>query len=1161
MLSFYLPKHKSMKKAKRMLVTKDRTSIYKLLLLMKFTIALLLFASLHVSAKTYSQDRITLRLQSAELKTALKQIEKKTMYRFLYNDDVVSANRKVSIDANNALVTEVLDGMLTETTLTYKVLENNLVVITQKNIVLQETRVTGKVTGPDGQGVQSVTVRIKGSNAATTTAADGTYTISAPDGATLEFSSVGYLSQEVVVGGRTTINITLQIAAKDINEVVVIGYGTASKRDLTGSIAKISGKDIADKPNPNPVASLQGRVAGLSIVNNGTPGQAPDIRIRGTGSIGQSQPLYVVDGIFNDNIDYLNPNDIESIEVLKDPSSLAIFGVRGATGVIAITTKRAKTGQLTINFNSTYGTKKLVNKIDFVDAEQFKTLFGEERANNGVTDPYDYTGLTANTDWIDAVTRTAKFSTSNLSLSSSTEKNKFNLGVGYIMDEGIIRNQKLSKMLLSFADEVKLTKAIKVGITFNTSRQNNPYDATNVLNDARKVIPLVSSGTLPFRIKNPYTPTGSDSIDVNLYSGLDVSLQNNGVVNPLVSLENEWNKVINIEYRNVGSVYADITFLKDFNFRSTFYADVSNVNRRRYRPLYSSYDPRTKLPQVVNNTTTIEENDDSYKKFQQDYILNYKKSFGDHGLTLTGGFTTYYSGVFKRTGRASQFNPNLPTSLPIPDDPRLWYLSNGFNDPTTQLATSEQYENTTASFLARALYNYKGKYFLNASFRDDGSSRILGVNQHQKFWAVGAAWEISKESFFQGQDVINYLKLKGSIGVLGNQSAYADNNPGLPLNYPFYPQLNIIQAPFQGDSRDIIVINNAATPRYAPSPDLKWETVSAKEIGIELDAFKRKLHFEANYFSRVTNDLMTYISRGSLGLQDLLVNGGSLSNKGVELTANWNQSVSRDFNFSVGGNITFLKNKVIDLSDELPTKFISRASENNGSAESRSTPGQPIGSFFGYVVDGIWQSNTEILRSTIIHQLDEIKPGDLRFKDINGDGFLNAQDRTFIGNPTPDFTYGINANLSYKGLNLSVEMGGVYGNEVFRKWGSLESPFQRVNYAAEKLNRWNGPGTSNWTPILSQAHRINYNGSTYNIEDGSYLRIRNVQLGYNLPTSVLSKIKIKSVRVFANLQNPITWKHNLGYTAEFGGDATQFGYDSGGGAIPAVTTFGLNVTF
>jgi TonB-linked SusC/RagA family outer membrane protein len=1134
-----------------------RQNLTKFLLRMKLVTVLILIASLQLSAKTYSQQRITLKLESAELKAALKQIEKKSIYRFLYNNDVLNSSQKVSIDANNELVTAVLDNVFNTSLLTYRILENNLVVITQKNVVppSQDIKVTGRVTSTTGEGVPGVTVKIKGSSVATSTDAGGSYSLSVPDGARLVFSSVGYLTQEVAVNSRTEINVVMQIAAKDINEVVVIGYGSASKRDLTGSITKVAGKEIADKPNTNPVASLQGKVAGLSVVNNGTPGKAPDIRIRGTSSIGQSQPLYVVDGIFNDNIDYLNPNDIESIEILKDPSSLAIFGVRGATGVIAITTKRAKPGQLVVNFNTTYGTKKLVNKIKFVDAAGFKTLFAEERANNGDTSSYDYTGLTANTDWIDAVTRTGHFNTNNLSVSTSTEKNKFNMGMGYVSDEGIVKNEKLSKILLSFSDEVKLTKNIKLGINFNASRQNNPYDATNVLNDARKVSPIFSADTKPFRIKNPYTPSGSDSINVDLYSGLDVGLQNNGVVNPLVRLQNEWNKVINIEYRNVGSVFAEVNFLKHFNFKTTFYADISNVNKRQFTPLYDSYDPRTGKEQAVTRTTTIEENDESYKKFQQDYILNYKGNFGDHGLTVLGGFTTYYSGAFKRTGKASQFNASIPTSIPIPDNKRFWYLSNGFTDPTTQNATSEQYENTTASLLARALYNYKGKYYLNASFRDDASSRIIGANQHQKFWAVGAAWEISKEDFFQKQDFIDYLKIKASTGVLGNQSAYKNNEPGSPLNYPYYPKLNLVRTTFGS------TVYNAATPEYIPNANLKWETVAAQEVGIELDAFKRRLHFEANYFNKITNDLMTYVDRQPIGLANELVNGGKLRNRGVELSANWNQKVLNDFNVSIGGNITFLKNKVISLSDELPTGVLFRASENNGSAESRTQPGDPIGSFYGYVVDGIWQSNTEILRSTLINELDAIHPGDFKFKDVNGDGYLNAKDRTIIGNPTPDFIYGINLNLSYKGFNLGVEMGGVYGNEVFRKWGSLESPFQRVNYAAEKLDRWHGAGTSNWTPIINSGNRVNYNGSTYNIEDGSYFRLRNIQLGYNLSSNVISKLKIKNVRLFANMQNPVTWKHNLGYTAEFGGDATSFGYDGGGGAIPAVTTFGLNVTF
>lgn len=1136
-----------MEKNKQLFALKDQSWI-KFLLHMKLTIAFILITSLQLSAKTYSQQRITLKLQSTELKTALKQIEKKSMYRFLYNNDVLTAEQKINIDANNTLVTDVLNNLFSNTSLTYRILDNNLVVITQKNFVAQDVKVTGRVTNAAGEPVPGVSVKIKGSSVGTSTDAAGYFSISVPDGARLVFTSIGYEEVDIPVNKRTEINVTLATSTKSIDAVVVIGYGTANKRDLTGSIVKVLGKDIADKPNTNPVASLQGKVAGLSVVNNGTPGAAPDIRIRGTVSIGQVHPLYVVDGIFNDNIDYLNPNDIESVEVLKDPSSLAIFGVKGATGVIAITTKKAKAGQVVVNFNTNYGTKKLVDKIKLVDAAGFKTLFAEENANNGVATP-DYSALTANTDWIDAVTRTGKFSNNNLSISGSTEKNKFSLGLGYIYDEGIIKHEKLEKMQLSFADEFKLSKAIKIGVNLNSSRQNNPFGAGSVLDDARKVIPQVSADSKAFKVANPY---GGDSITTNIYSGLATFLQNSGVVNPLLSVENTWNKKINIEYRNVGSVYAEINFLKYFNWRSTMYADISNVNNRSYNPLYYAYNPLTNTPYLYGDKTQVSETDDSYKKFQQDHILTFKKSFGEHSITATAGFTTYYFGHFGRTGIAKPYTTG--NALPIPNDKRFWYMTTQFNDPTTTVASSSQSEYSTASALARILYNYKGKYYFNASFRDDATSQIPSQNRHQKFWALGAAWDMTKESFIQNISQINFLKLKASIGVLGNQSAsYLD---GTPINYPFYPNLNTGVSAVFGTST-----YGAARNSWQPNPDLKWETVHAQEVGVELNAFNNRLHFEANYFTKTTKDLMTLVDRSVQGLDNLLENGGSIKNWGEEFTASWNQTVNKDLSVNVGGNITFLKNKVLSLSPDIPGGFLSRGFQNNGSAESRTIPGSPIGSFYGYVVEGLYQSYADILKSPVASAVGAYGPGDFKFKDVNGDGKITSDDRTIIGNPTPKFTYGTSVNVNYKNISLGIDMGGVYGNQIFRTWGSLESPFQRVNYSADKLNRWHGEGTSNWVPIISQGHRYNYNGSTYNIEDGSYFRLRNVQIAYTFNQHLISRAKMKNLRAYLNFQNLKTWKNNLGYTAEYGGDATAFGYDNAGGAIPVVTTIGLNVTF
>lgn len=1130
-------------------------TIKKAILIMKLSFLLTLTATLHVSANVNGQGKVSLKENQVEISKILNSIEKQGTYRFLYNSRLNSIRKKISIDVSDTEIKDVLNKMFIGTDLTYKVLDNDLIVVLSSLLAFQDIKVTGKITSVSGEALSGVTVSVKGTSIGTSTDNNGNFSITVPEKGTLIISYIGYQSQQIPVNSRSVIDVKLETSNKIMDEVVVIGYGQASKRDLTGSIVKVDGKEVADKPNSNPISSLQSKVAGLYVVNDGTPGSQPDIRIRGTISIGQVHPLFVVDGIFNDNIDYLNPNDIESIEVLKDPSSLAIFGVKGATGVIAITTKKAKLGQTVINFNTSFGAKKLVDKIKMANASQFNTLFAEENATNGVATP-DYSFLTANTDWINAVTRTGKFSANNLSISGSTDKNRFNLGFGYTYDEGIVRHEQLARIQLSFGDEFKVNKAIRLGINFNAARIDHPYDVagdgSDVLNNARKIMPQISAGTKPFRVPNPYN--NIDTISANLYSTVDPALQNSGVQNPLIQLENEWDKTKNIEYRTVGSVFAEISFLRHFTFRSTFYADVSEINRRQYYPLYYAYQPRAAGDTInfVSPKTSVQENDNNFRKFQQDHVLNYKNRFGDHSLTLTGGFTTYYFGNFNRQAIAKPFTTG--TALPIPNDSRFWYTTSGFEDPSQTIASSSQGEYSTVSYLARALYSYKDKYYLNASFRDDGSSQIPTNNRFQQFWAVGAAWDISRESFMNNQKIFDFLKLKGSIGVLGNQSA--TDASGVPLNYIGYPTLNNgIAAVFGG------IAYSAAQKSYIPNPSLKWETVSAQEIGIEANALNNRLHFEANYYNKLTNNLMTYVDRSSLGLPNELINGGSIRNWGEEFAGTWNQSLRKDLTLTIGGNITFLNNMVKSLAKDLPAGYLSQAFQNNGSAESRTQAGHPIGSFFGYVIQGLYQSNLDILKSPSAASLGTYGPGDFKFKDVNGDGQINSSDRTYIGNPTPKFIYGGSINLNFKGIGLSVDMGGVYGNSIFRTWGSLESPFQRVNYPAFKINSWHGPGTSNWDPIISQGHRFNYNGSTYNIEDGSYFRIRNLQLSYTVGHVLGPNSWIKNLKIYVNAQNLKTWKHNYGYTTEFGGGATAFGYDNAGGAIPVVVTGGLNLTF
>jgi TonB-linked SusC/RagA family outer membrane protein len=1098
----------------------------KILRIMRVTALFLTIICIHLSVFAHGQDKITVVARNTVWSKALSAVEKASSYRFVYSSDIAPVNKKIDLVVRNADLPEVMDRLLLSTSLSYKVMPDKLIVLFSKTTDLPEIRVTGRITDENGFPLPGASVQVKGTSQGVSANANGEFVITVADDAVLVFTYVGYEERQISVSGQAVINVSLKPSVKVQDQVVVIGYGTATKRDLTGSIVKIAGKEVADRPNTNPVASLQGKVAGLSVVNSGTPGQQPDIRIRGTNSISSEgvRPLFVVDGIFNDNIDYLNPNDIESLEILKDPSSLAIFGVRGANGVIAITTKKAKAGQMIINLNSSFGSKKLVDKIKMVDAEGFKTLFTEEQQNIGVpaNQMFDFSKWPGNTDWVDAVTQTGTFNTNNLSVTGSTEKNRFYMGIGYTGEEGIVRHEKLEKILLSISDELKVNKAIKIGFTFNGIRQKLPYsNANGILFDARRVLPI--------------TPVFNN--DRNAY--YDLAIQSAQITNPVMVLENNWDKQLRYENRLVGSVYAEINFLKYFNFKTTVYGDMSNLDSRTYRPIDSVYNP------IINqvfihpsfNRTTVSQSNSRWNKFQQDHILTFKKNFGDHGLTATAGFTTYYSEYRNLSATAKQ----SLTGLPIPDNKRFWYIDNGFVDPSTRESSSGQSEEATVSGLFRVLYNYQNKYFLNGSYRTDASSTISPFNRTKNFYSVGAAWEITRENFMSGQTFFDFLKVKASWGLLGGR-----NTAGLA--YPFYPELLTGSTAVFGS-----IIVPAYGLAYEPARNLTWETVDGKEAGVEFDVLQKRLHGEIVYYNKLTKDLLAFENLGNNRRR--LANLGNIRNKGFEFSATWNDKINKDLTYAVSANLTTLDNKV--------TKFPSGAKINASEERPNQTElGYPIGYFYGYVVEGVFQSYADKLASPVMNLGNSYGPGDLKYKDINGDGVIDPNDRTMIGNPTPDFMYGGSISLSYKGrLDFSMDFNGVYGNEIYRYWGSSELPFTKFNYPAFKLNRWHGEGTSNWDPILGDNHTTNRLPSTYGIEDGSYFRFRNIQIGYSFNPKRIERAHLKSLRVFANVQNLKTFKNNSGYTPEFGGSPTSFGIDNGNGAVPVIFTGGINVSF
>jgi TonB-linked SusC/RagA family outer membrane protein len=1137
---------------KRTSIAKALYALKKPLLIMKLTIMLVVLCTFHASAGLTAQT-ITLKIQNTEISQVLNSIQRQGDFRFLYNSKLKDLKQKVSVEFENLNIREVMERLFAGTSLTYVQLENNLVAIRSSNPDEKDIRVTGKVTSETGEAISAASVVLKGTNNGTVTDGDGNFAITVPENAVLIISAVGYLTTEVPVAGKQQLTVKLVQSTQKMDEVVVIGYGTASRRDLTGSIAKVKGEEIASQPNTNPLASLQSKVAGLNIVNTAIPGSAPDVRIRGTISVGTIRPVYIIDGIFSDNMDFVNPSEIESIEVLKDPSSLAIFGIKGAAGAILVTTKRAKVGQTNINFNTTFGVKNLVDKIQLANGDEFRSLLTFEANNRVADDPTSNSllsfvnnvggpGMSAfpgNTDWIDAVTRTATFSTTNLSIDGSTDKNRFHFGLGYTYDEGLVKHVKYERLTMNINDEFKINRKWKVGFGIIGSKENLPYNS-GALENARRSLPIVPTATKQFYTRNPY---GVDSGNYNLYSNTPII--QNSETNPLATLEYNWNKRIDGRYRFVGNTFVDINITKDLNFRSTWYADMSFRNNREYTPLYYLYDPTaTGSNQVFlrNSLTAVRQDIINTKAFQQDYIATYKKKVGDHSITATGGFTTYYSSYEQVSGTLSQRAQGVNI---IPDEKRFWYLNTGFGDLKSIIPTGQS-EYTTVSGLARVLYNYKNKYYLNGSFRRDGASQINREysKKFQNFWAVGAAWEISKESFMDNQKLFDFLKIKASTGLLGNFTAQGKA-------YPAYPTFSTTSSAVFGDNLIPVYV-----PDYLFDPNLKWETVSSSEVGVEADMFNRRLHFEAAYYYKKTNDLIVLLEPS--GILPTLTNNGSIENRGFEFVAGWTQQLTKDMSFTIGGNLTTYANKVLHL-EFAARKTISSSEQTPNQAET----GFPIGYFYGLIADGIYQSYADILASPVnTINGGGVKPGDLKYRDLNKDGIINDKDRTMIGNPTPDFTYAINGTFRYKSFDLNLDLAGSYGNEIYRVWGTSEQKNSVYNYPKYYTEAWTAAGTSSTVPIVNQNHLVNRAPSTYGIEDGSYFRIRNLGLGYTF--GKFPKVTgLKNVKLTFNVQNLKTWKRNIGYSPEFAGDAFSFGMDFGGAgsALPRVITFGLNANF
>jgi len=1107
-------------------------AVKKALLIMKLTSFLILVATLQVSARVNGQGKVSLKLNQVEISKALHSIERQGTYRFLYNSRLEAVSNKINLDVTNSEIRDVLNKLFTGTDLTYKMLENNLIVVLSSTLAVQDIKVTGKVTGDNDQPLSGVSVTLKGTSRGTTTDNNGNFELTVPEDGTLVFSNIGFQSREVPVNSQSVLTIKLAASNTVLDQVVVVGYGTQRKLDVTGSVAQIKGDEISKQASINPISGLQGKLAGVQITNSGTPGSAPDIKIRGLGTYSSNAaPLYIVDGVWVTDVAFLNPSDIETVSILKDASSEAIYGVRGANGVVLITTKKGGKGKSIISYNGTVGYQVANNIPKMANAFEYATMFNELTRANGGSTFLDSSKFGKGTDWFAQSLRNAIITNHQASVSGGSDKSTYNLSLGYLSQQGVLKTNNYSRYTVSFNNDLQLSRFVKTGYnvigTYSRSK-DVPNGIWRSLYNAPPVVPVHFSN-------GEYGDPG--------YYGLGQV-----VTNPQVTLD--LNNATTQIYHVNANAYMEIKFLSHFTLRSSVGGIYDQKESQNFIPVYKATSTQS------NTQNTLSKDQYSTRNWIIENTLTYSNSFGDHKVTALLGQTAYRNLYGEEHAQA--------IGGALTSDPRTWYLGLGAGngnvyDVTPSNAPPQSYPalERVSSYFARATYSFKDRYTVTGTVRSDASTKFTSAHGRAYLPSVGAAWILSNEAFMKGQHVFNSLKLKGSYGIVGNS--------GVP----------VYVATQTTTTSGSIIYNNTGTISGSQSvaspvpPVLNWEKGEGTDAGIEATILNRKMDIEADYYNRNTvNFVFPLQFPGSNGYttSNLPQNIGTLRNRGVELTLTWHDNINKDFRYSISGNISYNQNKFTKNEFGGTQKLYSGGGASTGGNQGTvTTLGQPVGEFYGYKVIGIFQTIDEVNNykskdGSVIQA--NAKPGDLKYaKTANGgDGSLNGNDRVYLGNPNPRYIYGINTTWGYKAFDLSLDFNGVAGVELYNANKGLR--FGAENWTEDFYkNRWHGAGTSNSNPSVNVGGNQNNYISSWYVESGSYFRIRNIQLGYTLPDMYVTKLGIQKLRVYVNAQNPAIFTKYKGFTPEVGGSPGNVGIDNNVYPIYATYNFGVNVTF
>ncbi|QIL75498.1 SusC/RagA family TonB-linked outer membrane protein [Hymenobacter sp. HDW8] len=993
--------------------------------------------------------------------------------------------------------------------------------------------VTGRVTQSNGDGLPGVTVLVKGTSQGTSTNSDGTFSITVPEGGTLVFSSIGFTSRELSVTSSTSIlNVTLEADTKALSEVVVVGYGTQERGSVTGAISSVGNAEIVRQPVADPTQAIQGKVSGVTIISNGgAPGGAAgtSVRIRGITSAGNNSPLYVVDGFplpSNDRENQLNaisPNDIESIDILKDASATAIYGVRAANGVVIITTKRGKAGKTNVNFDVYRGIQNVARKLDLLNAEEYAVVNNENRIAAGLPIVVDKlrnpAALGEGTDWQDLVFRQAQIQNYALSATGGTESARYALSGTYFQQDGTIVGTNFERFTLRANGDVKVGRMLKLG---NSLQLTHLEDRQVTTNDGEY-------GVVQHMLRIPATvqPYRPDGYWYEPSGGVDNFIEEN----PLASAQRTNQKFQ--RNRALISLYAELEPVKGLRFRTNVGGDFVFDNFNSFAPSAPVLAGYTSRYTVAGASAT--------SSYSPTYLIEntatYDHLFGDkHQVTFLLGQS------------AQEFNYSNVEAY------RTNYLRNSLQvinagPLNTQLANAGTINapQRLASYFGRLNYEFAGKYLFSAVARYDGSSVFPPGDKFGFFPGVSAGWRISEEEFMKDNSTISNLKLRAGYGKVGN-----------PLNagrFAYLYSVNFgITYPFGPDG----TINTGGAPTRLANPELRWETNNQTNIGLDMGFLENRFEASIDLYNRSSPNLIAPVpvSLVSGTYESVNTNAASAYNRGVDFsfTSRNVQGAGQGFNWTTNLNFSAFKTELESLGQGLPYNGLGTLS----GTVVRYDEGQPFGSFFGYVADGIFQTADEVAAHA--KQQTGTSPGDIRFKDLNGDGTINADDRTFIGNPNPDFVYGVTNTMTFKGFDLSFFIQGSQGNDVYNqnRYITEGALYGTTNGTTRILNRWTGPGTSNDVPrAVSGDPNQNLRVSTYFLEDGSYARLKNLTLGYTLPASLMSRISATQLRVYVTAQNLATLTKYSGFDPE----VSSRGVDLGIYPQARVFMAGLNIGF